>query len=171
MRALIVFESMFGNTGKIAESIVAGLGPDVAVTLASVGNADAAPQRDVDLLVVGAPTHAFGLPRESTRQAAAQQTTDTVATDTGLREWLAGLPSGHARVVAATFDTRFDKPRWVTGSAARKAADRLRRIGYRVVATESFFVSGTKGPLRDGEIERARTWGAQLARQLTSAPS
>lgn len=171
MRALVVFESMFGNTGRIAESIVAGFGPGVAVTLVEVGKADAAPPEDVDLLVVGAPTHAFGLPRESTRQAAAQQTTDTVATGTGLREWLAGLPSGHAAVVAATFDTRIDKPRWLTGSAARKAADRLRRIGYRVVATESFLVSGTQGPLRDGEIERARAWGARLAQQLTSAPS
>lgn len=78
-------------------------------------------------------------------------------------------PSGRTGVVAATFDTRIDKPRWLTGSAARKAADLLRHNGYRVVATDSFVVSGTQGPLCDGEIERAQAWGAELAEQLTSA--
>jgi hypothetical protein len=169
MRALIVFESSFGNTKKIAESIADGLGPDVTATVAEAEGLDVATLDGVDLLVVGAPTHAWGLPRPNSRKGAAQQAPGVASTaNTGVREWLATLPVARSGTVA-TFDTRFPKPRWMTGSAARGAAARLARRGYRVVATESFFVTGTQGPLRDGETERARAWAARLTDTLTSA--
>ena len=72
-------------------------------------------------------------------------------------------PVVSASVGAAAFDTRIDKPR-VPGSAARAAEKRLRRLGFRfVAAAESFYVTGTKGPLVPGEVERARLWAEQVA--------
>jgi hypothetical protein len=68
--------------------------------------------------------------------------------------------------MAAAFDTRFAKPRWLTGSAATKVAQRLGRKDYKVIGTESFFVQTTGGPLADGERDRAVAWGRALAATL-----
>jgi hypothetical protein len=134
MAALVVFESMFGNTQQIADAITEGLARHLPVEQAEVGAAPAIVGDDVELLVVGGPTHAFGLSRPGTRQSAAQQTQDgLVSTGIGLREWLG-------------------------------AEKRLRRLGFRVLArSQSFFVEGTTGPLVRGERERARRWGEELA--------
>ena len=165
MRALVVYESMFGNTQVIAKAIAEGLKSGMRVDLVEVGVAPASIGEDVDLVVLGGPTHAFGLSREKTRQsAAAQAEEDLVSKGIGLREWLADLEGGAAEIGAATFDTRINRPR-VPGSAARGAEKRLRRLGFRIAASaESFYVDGTTGPLVDGEAERARRWGEALAR-------
>jgi hypothetical protein len=63
---------------------------------------------------------------------------------------------------AAAFDTRADKSPWLTGAASRGIAKRLRRRGYEVLSTESFLVEDSEGPLVEGELERARAWGADL---------
>lgn len=165
MRALVIYESMYGNTRSIAESIVAGMA-DAGVT-AELFEVGAAPPRvpdDVDLVVVGGPTHAFGLSRVSTRVSASERTTrPVVSSGIGIREWLEGARSGRAAVGAAAFDTRVDKPR-VPGSAARAATRVLRRGGFHLVApAETFLVAGMEGPLLDGEVERARGWAAWVA--------
>lgn len=88
----------------------------------------------------------------------------------GVREWLEVAELPRSGVGAAAFDTRIDKPR-VPGSAARGAEKRLRRLGFRVVAeAQSFFVTGTKGPLATGEVERARRWAEQVAAQIVARP-
>ena len=67
------------------------------------------------------------------------------------------------------FDTRAHKPELLVGSAAHGIAHRIRRRGYRVaVEPESFFVSGTPGPLEEGELERAAEWGQALASEVMS---
>jgi hypothetical protein len=163
MAALVVFESMFGNTRRIADSVTEGLSEQLPVELVEVGAAPAAIGDDVELLVVGGPTHAFGLSRSGTRQSAAQQAEDgLVSTGIGLREWLGTLTKGSSDVAVAAFDTRISKPR-LPGSAAAAAEKRLRRLGFRVLArSQSFFVEGTTGPLLRGERERARRWGESL---------
>ncbi|WP_053207917.1 flavodoxin family protein [Jiangella muralis] len=165
MRALVVFESMFGNTQKIAEAIADGLSVTMTVDTLEVGSAGSSLD-GVDLLVVGGPTHAFGLSRRSTRANAAEKAPGGVVSKaTGLREWLAEVHADGAMV--ATFDTKADKPR-LPGSAAHAARRLLRRRGYRpVAAAASFFVTGTTGPLADGEEERARRWGEQLGLAVT----
>jgi flavodoxin len=82
----------------------------------------------------------------------------------GVHDWLDDLPRGKGHAV--TFDTRFEKPAFLTGSAAKGIAKRLRRKGFEVVATESFFVLGTDGPLKDGELERAAEWAEGLRNQV-----
>jgi hypothetical protein len=170
MAALVVFESMFGNTQQIADAITEGLSRQLPVEQVEVGAAPAVIGHDVELLVVGGPTHAFGLSRLGTRQSAAQQAEDgLVSTGIGLREWLGTLPKASSDVAVATFDTRISKPR-LPGSAAAAAEKRLRRLGFRVPArSQSFFVEGTTGPLLSGERERARRWGEELAVRLGAA--
>ncbi|GGL13977.1 flavodoxin family protein [Planomonospora parontospora] len=164
MRALVVFESMFGNTQAIAEAVADGLATHMRVDLIEVGDAPATVPGDVDLLVVGAPTHAFGMSRPATRQSAAQQTpAGLVSKGRGLREWLATLDDHVPAVAAAAFDTRVKNP-WVPGSARHGADKRLRRKGFAILSgSQSFYVSGTPGPLLEGETDRARYWGTALA--------
>lgn len=165
--ALVVYESMFGNTAAVAEAVAAGLreglGADGVTDLVEVGAAPVAVPADVDLLVVGGPTHAFSMTRQSTRQSGVEQGADPVAAaQQGIREWLvaAQLPAGLA---AATFDTRTDK-KWVPGAASKAAARQLRHRGLRpVVPPQDFYVTGTEGPLAEGELARAREWGQRLA--------
>ncbi|MFC5993761.1 flavodoxin family protein [Pseudonocardia hispaniensis] len=167
MHALVVFESYFGNTKRIAEAIAEGLSNQLAVDISEVTDAPSAVDADVDLLVVGGPTHAFGLSRPATRADAAQQARGAeTATGIGLREWLDQLPAGRPGAAAACFDTRVSRPR-IPGSAARRARSRLRKRGFTALdPATTFWVRGTPGPLLDGELARAREWGARLAAQL-----
>jgi hypothetical protein len=164
MRVLIVFESMFGNTERIAGAVAEGLAAHADVEVVEVGEAPSDLDDDLDLLVIGAPTHGHGLSRPTSRQTAARQApTGVVSARIGLREWLDSLPGQRPGPSAAAFDTRIDKPRWLTGSAAKAAAKRLRRSGCTLAAApESFYVAATAGPLRDGERERAHRWGSML---------
>jgi hypothetical protein len=175
MDALVAVESVFGNTRRIAEAVARGLaealGETGRVRIADVsGGAGCAD--GVDLLVVGGPTHAFAMTRLSTRRSAAEQAGGgALAAEIGLREWLAALPEPAKGARAAAFDTRMDRPR-LPGSAAVGATRRLRRRGYHLVAPpETFRVTGTRGPLREGELDRARDWGAAIARAAAGATS
>jgi hypothetical protein len=102
--------------------------------------------------------------RTTTRQSAAQQAAGPlVSRGKRVREWLATLSTSSATLGWAVFDTRVAKPR-LPGSAARAVARRLRRLGVRSVApVQSFYVTGTQGPLAEGELDRARRWGESLA--------
>ncbi|MEV4077556.1 flavodoxin family protein [Nonomuraea fuscirosea] len=164
MDALVVYESMFGNTEEIAKAIAEGISTRLRTEVAEAGRAPGAVGAEVGLLVVGGPTHAFAMSRASTRRSAAQQATrPLVSAGNGVREWLATLRTSSAGLRSAAFDTRVAKPR-LPGSAARGIARRLRRLGVRVlVPAQSFYVLGTEGPLVEGELERARKWGESLA--------
>jgi hypothetical protein len=167
MRAVVVYESMYGNTHLVADAIADGLGDRADVTVVPVGAASAALVDGVDLLVVGGPTHAHGMSRESTRNAAveaaekpgAELTVEPDAEGPGLRDWFESLGRIGAR--AAAFDTRFDMPPLVTGRASKGIARQLRDHGCEVIASESFFVEKGNRLLPDEEA-RARAWGALL---------
>ena len=176
MRALVVYESMYGNTSAIAQHVAAGLrsGYD-DVTVAPVRDVGAGLAASTDLLVVGGPTHVHGLSSGATRRSAVADagkhpdlTTDAAAADPGLRDWLRTVPAGEGRSAAA-FDTRFRAPAALTGRASRGVARRLRRHGFRAaVRPESFFVD-KRNRLIDGEVERAQAWGEALARSARAA--
>lgn len=166
-RAVVVFESMFGNTEAVARAIADGLSDGLPVDVVPVTAAPAALDGDLALLVVGGPTHAFGMSRAGTREDAVKQGgRPDGGPERGLREWLSHLRRGTAQAPAAAFDTRIKK-RGVPGSAARGAQKQLRRLGFPIAApAESFYVKGTSGPLLDDELARAREWGARLAGQF-----
>ena len=174
MRAVVVYESMYGNTAEVAKAIATTLRANgVEVETGPVTEIVPANVAEVDLLVVGGPTHAHGMSRPSTRRTAVDDKKNTYAEPTatpGLREWMDGLPS-EAERLAAAFDTRIDKPAFLTGSAAKGIARRLKHHGYRlIVGPESFLVS-TNNRLLEGETEHATTWGAELAERATTGAS
>ncbi|MEU4388417.1 hypothetical protein [Promicromonospora sp. NPDC023805] len=161
MRALVVYESMFGSTEAVAQAVAGGVQEFMAVDIVEVGAAPDAVPDEVTLLVVGGPTHAFGMSRPATRIDAARQAPAIISLERGIREWLKGLPVRTSATQATAFDTRVTSR--VTGSAARAASRRLDRLGYLLVAVpEGFRVTGVKGPLVDGELDRARAWGMAL---------
>ncbi|MFO7567492.1 MAG: flavodoxin domain-containing protein [Enhygromyxa sp.] len=168
MRAVVVYESIFGNTRALAEAIAEGLRGRFAVTVAEVSHAPTA-LVGVDLLVVGGPIHAWTMSREVTRKLAREQAAaaeiDPPSAGIGVREYLKNLPEAQGFVAAAAFDSALRKGAWFpTGSAAKPAARRLEARGYRLlVKPEHFYVTATGGPLEPGELERARTWAVGLA--------
>lgn len=171
MRAVIMYESMFGSTRAIAEAIAEGLGPSVDARVVRVADADASTLEGADLLVVGGPTHAWSMSRPNTRKGAPGYVRKPGSglvlepgadTGPGVREWLGSLDRVSVR--AAAFDTRIKGPSAFTGRAS-KAIDRmLSRHGLSVVVPPESFLVNKKSHLLPGETERARAWGARLAR-------
>lgn len=167
MRSLVVYESWFGNTRRIAEEIAAALAHEGEVDLVTVDE-PLPPLEDVDLLVVGAPTHIHGLSSKRSREGALTQGAHGEP-GIGVRGWIDALPDGACGPRAAAFDTRAHMPALLVGSAARGIARRLRDQGYRLaIEPQSFFVKGTPGPLEEGELERASEWGKTLANEVMS---
>lgn len=167
--AVVVFESMFGNTALVARAIADGLGAEYKVEVSEVNHAHRSLPQGTALLVVGGPTHAFGMSRASTRAEARTYTDhDVISRYGGMREWL-DLVTLPRDFPVATFDTRVRKGQ-LPGSAAHAAARHLRRHQHAdVVGHESFWVSGMTESLVDGELERARDWGQALARKVVPA--
>jgi len=106
MKALVVYESMFGNTEQIAQAVAAGLGESVEVQLVEVTDAPTEADSEVALIVAGGPTHAFSMSRENTRADAISKGALEGEQEFGLREWLSALPSGQHTEKMATFDTK-----------------------------------------------------------------
>ena len=135
MRALVVYESMYGNTQVIASNIADGLRGDYEVTLVPVAEATWDLIADADLLVAGAPTHMHGLSTRSTRRMAAEAAAkdgsglrmDPDAGGPGMRDWLKDL--GHRNGLATAFDTRLNGVPAFTGRAGRPIARQLKRHG------------------------------------------
>lgn len=166
MVAVVVYESLWGNTRDVAEAVARGLGSGtVVIDVASPALQAVAP---ADLLVVGGPTHAFSMSRASTRRDAVTKGAPAAGAVRGIREWLADLPPSPHQAVA-TFDTRVARMGRLPGSAARAAARAVRRhrLGH-TVASASFFVRDVHGPLLDGELERAERWGRELGGPTTA---
>jgi len=174
MRALIVFESMFGNTHHIADSIAAGLASVGEVTVASVDEATPELVDQADLLVVGGPTHAHGMSRPKTRADAIDLTEadndlelDPAGYGEGLREWFDTL--GRLDASSAAFDTRFDTVPMLTGRASKGISKRLKHHGcHEVINPKSFFVE-RGNHLAASQLAEATAWGHELATVMTKA--
>jgi hypothetical protein len=168
MRALVVYESMYGNTRTVAGHIADGLRADYEVTVVPVAEATAELVAGADLLVAGGPTHMHGMSSASSRRTAAKAAAkdgselrlDPDAGGPGLRDWLNGL--GRRDGLAAAFDTRINGVAAFTGRASRPIARLLKRHGYRLAAAPESFLVSSQSTLLDGEPDRARRWGMTL---------
>ncbi|GAP09222.1 flavodoxins [Bellilinea caldifistulae] len=155
MQILIVYDSFFGNTEQIARQIGEALDKTHKVETVRAGDATAEMTTAAELLIVGSPTRGFR-PSE----------------DTARFLDLFGRGSLDGKKVAA-FDTRIPVEtiqsgllRFIVnkgGYAAPAIAKKLERSGARLIAPpEGFFVNGTEGPLKEGELERAAAWARSL---------
>ncbi len=166
MKALVVFESEFGNTARVAQAIADAMRSAVrsedSVDLLHVKDVGPNLPAGLTLLVVGCPTQRFS-PMPSTKSFLKRIPNSALTGRAGCR-----LRHAHhgrrirrvrARVVAKLAD--------VFGYAADPIAGRLKKKGGELIALpEGFYVGGTEGPLLEGELERAAEWGRQLAAQV-----
>ncbi|WP_152188663.1 flavodoxin family protein [Georgenia satyanarayanai] len=160
MKALVVYESHFGNTGRVARAVAEGLRTGADVEVLDVADAPPIGELDADLLVIGAPTHVLGLSRPDSRREAMERAGLEEGSRAGVREWLEG--AGALTAPVAVYDTRTHESK-LPGSAARAVVRRLRQRKVPVVAPpEHFAVHGSEGPLAPGEEERATEWGRGL---------
>jgi hypothetical protein len=136
----------------------------VDTTVLDVSHAKPVDLDDIDLLVVGAPTHGFSLSRPATRSDAVLQGGREEAVEVGLREWLGSLPDTDRRLLAAAFDTRVTKVRYLPASASRRAARMLAEHGHHLLSPPmGFLVHAVGGPLESREIDRAIAWSRRVA--------
>jgi hypothetical protein len=167
MKALVVYESMYGNTHQVADAIAAGLD--------HLGDAEVLPViqaprslEGIDLLVVGGPTHVHGMSRESTRKAAVAAAAepdsdlelDPDAAGPGLRTWLAEVEQV-PRLVAA-FDTRLDGSAAFTGRASKGIARKLAHHGGSLVVPPQSFLVTKSTRLEPHELDRAQRWASDI---------
>lgn len=146
MKAFVVYDSLYGNTERVARAIGQEIAGEVGVR--RVSQVDPSELETADLLIIGSPTHG-SLPTEAVQ---------------GLLERIG--PPAREEARAATFDTRLTwwfLERW-GGFAASKMAGALEEKGWSLAAApEGFFVKGLKkGPLKRGEVERASAWARTL---------
>jgi hypothetical protein len=175
MRAVVVYESMYGNTHLVADAIGAGLSTVFDVRVVPVAQASPPVLADADLVVVGGPTHVHGMSRPSTRKAAVEAASKPVggltiepdALGPGLRDWFGSL--GDYPVKAAAFDTRMHAPAALTGRASKGVTRLLREHGFDVAAEPESFLVTKQDRLEPEETARAREWGTRLAAGI--APS
>jgi hypothetical protein len=175
MRALVVYESMFGSTRLIAEAIAQGLGSEMDAPVVRATEAAGGDLAAFDLSVVGAPTHAHGMPRSMTRKGAPdyiekpgnelvlEQEADS---DPGVREWLTSL--GDLHVQGAAFDTRFKASPVLTGRASRGISKSLRGHGIAIAVPPESFLVDKHSQLLAGEVDRARAWGDRLTKAVVN---
>jgi flavodoxin len=154
MNTVVVYDSRYGNTERIARTIADALRASGTAQAVHIDPSHPVRLQGVEMLIVGCPTQGWRPTRAT-------------------QSFLAGLSPAQLRGVAvACFDTRFHKARWLTGSAAAVMARQFGRMGVTLLApTESFFVQATEGPLESGELERAATWARMLASEVDAPHS
>ncbi len=162
MKTLIIYDSAFGNTQKIAEAVGAAF---AGAEVQHVDQVTAGDFSDLECLVVGSATQK-------------QNFLD------GMRSFLTSIPqNGLNGVKVAAFDTRisigdvqsvasrFAARVFLHRYAAQPIAEALKaRGGVEVIDPEGFFVLDTEGPLKSGELERATAWGQQIQQKLSEKP-
>jgi len=161
MKALVIYDSVFGNTEQIAQAIGNALGSQGDVETLRVSNVKHEQLTGLNLLIVGSPTRGFR-PTEA------------------ITNFLRSIPkNGLKGVNVAAFDTRFstsyiESPALrllvkTGGYAAKPIADRLEKSGGDLIMPpEGFFVEETEGPLKEGELERATDWAKKTLAAVKS---
>jgi flavodoxin I len=144
MKALVIYDSLYGNTEKIAKAIGGVIKGEVKVL--PVAEANATELKSLDLLIIGSPTQGGNATKL-------------------MQAFMGNIPETALKgVKVATFDTRYASG-WakIFGFAASRMAKYLKTRGITVVSSEAFVVTGVKGPLKEGELERAAAWAKTIS--------
>jgi flavodoxin I len=147
MRVLIIYDSVYGNTEKIARAVAGAIAPFGEIKVLRAGEANPSELGYIDLLIVGSPTQG-GKPTPA------------------IQEFLSKIPANALKNISvASFDTRIKMfVAKLFGYAAGRIADSLKSKGGNLAAPpEGFIVKGNEGPLKEGELERAADWGKRIA--------
>lgn len=162
MRAIVVYQSLLGNTAAIAKAIAEGIGPEAK----ALSTREASPEvlKDVELLIIGSPVLGFSLPSEkmieSIRGNPGKAPNPPDLSQPPMRTWLGTLTPGSKKFAA--FETRVKGPFCKATPAIEES---MKKLGYeRVAEAQQFIVEGKFGPLKAGEIERAWGWVTELAK-------
>jgi flavodoxin-like protein len=175
MRAVVIYESIYGNTHAIADAIGRGLGPEFDVAVVPVAEASTKLLADADLVVAGGPTHDHGMSAARTRQAAAQAarrdgsglSLEPHAGGAGLRDWF--IVAGRLHGWGVAFDTLADDPAMFTKRASKTIAKLLEHHGLTEITHARSFLVGKDNHLLPGEEDRAEKLGRELAAGLPPA--
>ena len=184
MYAVVMYESLFGNSREVAEAVAAGVADARPTAVVDCRCVDAVGSTltvsTADLVVVGGPTHFWGMTSRISRAMEHEYelrmmparrhpgSRRQAAGTAGVRYWLTTIPDGHG-TPAAAFDTRMDRA--ASGGAAPAIARHLDRRDYRLVtAPRAFVVTGVTGPVPAEQLEQARQWGRQLASAAGAHP-
>jgi flavodoxin len=163
MKALVVYDSVFGNTEEVAQAMAGALGSQADAQALRVGDVRSEHLSGLDALIVGSPTRAF-------------------SPTPAIKAWLRGLPANRLQgVKVAAFDTRVSVEEAnsailtfmvrIFGYAAEPIGNKLaRKGGSTAIPPEGFFVEGTEGPLREGELDRAAGWAQAIVRAAAPSP-
>jgi len=178
MRTVIIYESLYGNTLRVAEELASVAREYGEVDLVPAEEAGPEVTMGAGLVLIGGPTHLHGMSHRATRQggaadAAAPAAAPTVgqrppgidAAGAGLREWFHRVDRVHG-TRAAAFDTRLDGPELLTGRASLGISRRLRHHGFTEVAAPRSFLVDKHNELLDGEVARARDWASSVLESL-----
>jgi flavodoxin len=145
MKTLVVYDSKFGNTAKLAQAMANALQEYGEARAVQVGQTNPAEFAKVDLVILGCPIQAW-------------------KPSPGMREFMEQVtPESLRTTKIACFDTRMHLPRWFTGSGAEALIKQLRKLGAEPIAESTgFFVKEREGPLEVGEMERGIEWAKQV---------
>ena len=150
MHTLVVYFSRFGNTQEIAETIARSMSNDGHVRTMELRELEVDEMKDIDLLVIGSPTHNMNLPK-------------------AVKPLLERIPKGTLQgIPAAVFDTSY-KMSWLLNqfTASKRLASKMRKKGAKIVAPpEIFQVTEREGPLYEGELDRAQAWAKSLRQKI-----
>ena len=143
MKVLIVYDSQFGNTEKLAKAIAVALGSKEDIHVLRVNTVKEEDMKGLDILIVGSPIHAWG-PTKS------------------IKSFMKSLrPEILSGVRAAAFDTGY--PSRIAGSAAKSIEKALSKAGCSIVVpARKFIVTGNKGPLAGSELDNAAAWAKEI---------
>lgn len=142
MKSLIVYDSLFGNTQKVAEEIA----KIIKGKAVNVKDFKKDMLKDFSLLIVGTPIQAWN-PSKPTS------------------EFLSLLPNLKKGIKVAAFETRINI--FFSGSAADKVNKQLVKLGGKSVSEPGkFVVKGKEGPLKEGELEKAKDWAKQILEKI-----
>ena len=169
MGILVVYETLYGNTRRVAEAIAGGFDGELGARAVPVSEVVADDLDDCALLIVGGPTHAHGMSRPATRHSGANVAAATgflgqdIDANVGIREWLAQLRPAKQGQKATAFDTRNHGPAFLTGRASKHIASGLRKAGFDLITEPESFEVSQQPSVSEDELHRAARWGKALA--------